>query len=145
MEQLKHLTGELKSLIGPGARRERLPLLPVLRSLSSVDEDADIEDIGEGMYTFLIASINSLPDCEFEGTTHSAQKLNRVYKVLLKIERSREYAAHRRTAAIMLLGLRLSESYWRSDSRYERAFMRLLAQHIIRSASGQIDDQQAAA
>jgi len=138
----EYLTDELKRLVGTGASLEWLPLMPTLRGLAQIDEEADMKVIGKTMLSFLVEGIESLHGSyEFRGKWYPATTMNTVYRVLLAIgQYSNTNAPGRRSRALMLLNLGKSTNTWRCDDRLERDFLEILASHIVNSASSSSED-----
>lgn len=130
-EQVEYLAEELKKLVGWGILSKRVPLLPMLRLVLGVSEEVPYRIAGSMIRRHLARSIDSLTGgYEFNGQLVPAEKLKRVYRLLLKIEGSGQDAPNRRARAIVLLGAGVSVDQWRKPDGLERELMLILADHL---------------
>ena len=132
------LTGEFMHIKGWGAEPDRLAPLPILGELAGITPDlVDPVTAGSIILCYLIDSIESLPERQwsFEGKQYPTSTMKTAYYLELRIGTT---DSHRRRwyRLMKLLGLRYTYRQWRQP-RLERAFLRLLAEHVVRRSNRQ--------
>lgn len=143
--QVELLADELKALVAWGAAPERLALKPVLRELAAVPPSLPCITAGCIVRRHLEQSISSLTgNFEFQGHKYIAHTMNRAFRLLLGFEGSGYSADRRRYRVMELLGLDHSCVAWRRNPDNERAFLVVLAEHMVGRTNVQTTDQTSA-
>lgn len=135
----EYLAEELKKLVGWGILSKRVPLMPTLRLVAGVGEEVPYQMAGSMIRRHLATSIDSLTgEYEFNGQLVPAEKLNRVYRLLFKIEGSGLKAPKRRERVIVKLGVLVAVDQWRKPDGLERELMLILADHMVSGEALQV-------
>jgi hypothetical protein len=141
-QEIELLADELKELVAWGATPERLALKPVLRELAAVPPSLPRITAGCIVRRYLDQSISSLAgNFDFQENNYIAHTMNRAYRLLLGFEGSGYTADRRRYRVMELLGLDHSCVAWRRNPDNERAFLVILAEHMVGRTNVQTTDQ----
>jgi hypothetical protein len=129
------LADELNRLAGWGAEPRRLATKTILSELAGVQPSLPRYTAGCIIGRYLVEAIESLDGTyEFRGRRYDARLMTRAYKVLLRIESINRSAPARQYRVMQMLALDDSYDQWRRNPERQRAFCRILAEHMVKRA-----------
>jgi hypothetical protein len=133
--RIELLADELKRLTGWGVEPSRLATKPVLSELAGVQPSLPRVTAGCIIGRYLVEAIDSLDGTyEFLDRRYDAHQMRRAYKVALAIEQANRQAPARQYLVMKILSLDYSYDQWRKHPRLQRAFLAILAEHMVKRA-----------
>jgi hypothetical protein len=133
--QTELLADDLKALTGWGINPLRLATKAVLRQLARVETSLPRITAGCIIERYLVAGIGSISGGDFKGRRYDGHTLQRAYRLEFGIEQSNCTAPARQYRVMQVLGLDYSYDSWRKNPRNQRAFMVLLADHLVQTSA----------
>jgi hypothetical protein len=136
--RIELVVDELMAVKGWGADPDRLARQPNLRELAQVEPGLSRIGAGRVIGRYLVDSIEALPErfYEFEGRSYPAKDMRAGFFLELRIRTTASHEA-RQYRLMVLLGLSYSYDRWRKDPRLERAFLTILAEHLVQPPNDQ--------
>lgn len=133
--RIELLADELKRLTGWGMAPNRLAVKPVLRQLARVEPSLPRITAGCIIERYLVTGISSVAGGDFKGRRYDGYTLQQAYRLELGVDRSNCTAPARQHRSMQVLGLDYSYDAWRKHPRNQRAFMVILAEHLVQTSS----------
>jgi hypothetical protein len=133
--EIELLVDELVRLAGWGIAPHRLVTKPVLSRLAAVDPSLSQRTAGYIIERYLLAAIAAMEGTyEYQGRRYDAHTIRWGLRIALGVERGNGTAPARQYRLMKVLELDHSYTQWRRSPSNQRAFLRLLAEHMLQTS-----------
>lgn len=126
-------TAELKRIVSHGVLPTIVKYLPLLKDWAGADalDDATAALVIRDRLDHAVGPMGAI---RFLGKTIEADTVREAYRVLLDLEGSRQPVDPRRMKVMGYLSAQATPARWAKSDKLERAFLRTLADHLLRDA-----------